>query len=387
MTEQVEEAEFRASSELGAGAGIASSPWVVLKFGGSSVATAANWKNIVGVVRNRLAASLRPMVVHSAIAGASNALESILNAAVRGDADAEIAALRTRHCDLASSLGLDGESLLAPYFAEMQQIAAGVQLIHEVSPRVHVRMLALGVLMSTTLGAAYLNANGIDTVWADARKLLISEDAPRRSIAQNYLSALCNFDADPALSASLQENGSVVLTQGFIAGNSRGEPVLLGREGSDTSAAYFAARLQARRLEIWTDVPGMFTADPKLVPSARLLAELHFDEAQELSSTGSRVLHPRCLGPLRRFGIPLFIRCTGAPRTSPWCRWRALPCGTRLAFSPKRLPASASTAYRLTLYQRRKPTSRCRSRTTITCFLTTSSAHWLRTLSSCAGCG
>ncbi|MCH8134544.1 MAG: aspartate kinase [Proteobacteria bacterium] len=103
------------------------------------------------------------------------------------------------------------------------------------------------------------------------------------------------------------------MTQGFIASNSNGETVLLGRGGSDTSAAYFAAKLQATRLEIWTDVPGMFTADPRYVHSARLLAELHFDEAQELASTGSAVLHPRCISPLRRHKIPLFIRCTSKP--------------------------------------------------------------------------
>ncbi len=313
MAEQVREAEFRVSEDLGAGPDIAGSPWVVLKFGGSSVTTAADWTNIAGIIRNRLDAGLRPLIVHSAIADASNALERILDTAIHGDAGSEMSALQAAHCALAESLGLDGEVLLQDYFAEMRQIAAGVQLVREVSPRVRVRMLSLGELMATTIGAAWLNHIGIDTVWADARELLISEESPRRSIAQNYLSAICTYDADPALATRLNARGSVVLTQGFIAGNSRGEPVLLGREGSDTSAAYFAARLQARRVEIWTDVPGMFTADPKLVPSARLLSELHFDEAQELSSTGSRVLHPRCLGPLRRFGIPLFIRCTSAP--------------------------------------------------------------------------
>jgi diaminopimelate decarboxylase/aspartate kinase len=114
----------------------------------------------------------------------------------------------------------------------------------------------------------------------------------------------------------LDAPGKVILTQGFIARNEWGETVLLGRGGSDTSASYFAARLQARRLEIWTDVPGMFTADPRVVPSARLLLSLHYDEAQELASAGSSVLHPRCLSPLRAYGIPLFIRCTTARHLS-----------------------------------------------------------------------
>jgi diaminopimelate decarboxylase/aspartate kinase len=104
-----------------------------------------------------------------------------------------------------------------------------------------------------------------------------------------------------------------MLTQGFIAADDAGDTVLLGREGSDTTAAYFAGKLQARRVEIWKDVPGMFSADPRLVSSARLLVDLHYDEARELASTGSTVLHPRCLSPLSRFGIPLYIRCTTAP--------------------------------------------------------------------------
>ena len=105
----------------------------------------------------------------------------------------------------------------------------------------------------------------------------------------------------------------IVLTQGFIASNSRGETVILGRGGSDTSAAYFAAKLQAAGLEIWTDVPGMFSANPRTVQGARLLRVLSYAEAQEIASTGGSVLHPRCLGPVRRHGIPLRVKDTTQP--------------------------------------------------------------------------
>ncbi len=311
---QIEEAEFRSSRELGASAAVAASSWVVLKFGGTSVASAERWRTIAGVVQNRLAAGLRPLVVHSAIAGASNALERILVRAAAGDPGDEVRALEDAHLELADSLGVDGQSLLAPYFTELEQVAAGVRLVREVSPRLRARTLALGELMATTLGAASLNAAGIPTEWADVRDLLESDDTPRRGDVKNYLSATCSDAPDPALATRLAAGGKVILTQGFIARNARGDTVLLGRGGSDTSAAYLAARLQAQRLEIWTDVPGMFSADPKLVPSARLLAELHFDEARELASTGSRVLHPRCLGPVERNQIPLFIRSTEAPQ-------------------------------------------------------------------------
>src|SRR5690606_3375787 len=101
--------------------------------------------------------------------------------------------------------------------------------------------------------------------------------------------------------------------QGFIARDRRGDTVLLGRGGSDTSAAYFAAKLRAARCETYTDVPGMFTANPREVPTARLLRRLDYDEAQEIASMGAKVLHPRCIAPCKHAGIPLSIHTTERP--------------------------------------------------------------------------
>ena len=307
------EAPFEDSAALGAAAEIAKSPWVVLKFGGSSVSTADNWKTIARLVRNRIDAGLRPLIVHSALEGVSNKLESLLAHAAKGSSDTLLEDIRTQHFTLADDLGLDGKALLGDTLHELEQLVAGVRLVREVSVRVRVRVMALGELMSTRLGARYLNEQGIATEWADARDLLTSATRGGRRNERSYLSATCSFEADNGLAAKLKSFGKVVLTQGFIARNDRGETVLLGRGGSDTSAAYFTAKLQARRLEIWTDVPGMFTADPRVVPSARLLVALHYDEAQELASAGSAVLHPRCLTPVREHGIPLFIRSTADP--------------------------------------------------------------------------
>ena len=313
MSNSTIEASFEDSAALGAADEIARSPWVVLKFGGTSVSTAENWATIAQIVQNRIDAGLQPVIVHSALKGVSNTLESVLEHAVSGTASTLLEELRTQHFKLAEELGLDAKALLGDTLHELEQLVAGVRLVREVSVRVRVRIMALGELMATRLGAQYLNARGIATEWADARELLTSETRGGRRDERSYLSATCGFDADGELAARLQAIGKVVLTQGFIARNDRGETVLLGRGGSDTSAAYFAARLQARRLEIWTDVPGMFTADPRVVPSARLLVALHYDEAQELASAGSAVLHPRCLSPVREHGIPLFIRSASAP--------------------------------------------------------------------------
>ena len=129
----------------------------------------------------------------------------------------------------------------------------------------------------------------------------------------SMLSATCNFAPDAALDAQLQALAPIVITQGFIASDEDGNTVLLGRGGSDTSAAYLAAKLRAQRLEIWTDVPGMFSANPRSTPTARLLRALHYDEAQEIATSGAKVLHPRCILPARQYRIPLHVYATQAP--------------------------------------------------------------------------
>jgi diaminopimelate decarboxylase/aspartate kinase len=287
--------------------------WVVLKFGGTSVATAASWEVIRDLVQARLAEGLRPVVVHSAIAGVSSQLELLLEQAAAGTHEELLQSLLGRHRELAADLGLDADVLLAVWFSELEQLIAGVKLVREVSPRVHAKVMALGELMATTLGANYLQSQGINARWQDARECLCSLEVPGASDRASFLSANCAYDADPHLQAELAAVDGVVLTQGFIARNHLDETVLLGRGGSDTSAAYLAGRLQAERLEIWTDVPGIFSADPRAVPGARLLKALRYEEAQEIASTGGSVLHPRSISPVRRAGIPLWIRSTARP--------------------------------------------------------------------------
>jgi diaminopimelate decarboxylase/aspartate kinase len=313
MSTEFIEGSFSDSASLGAPADIAASTWVVMKFGGTSVSSAENWRTIATLVKARLDAGLRPIVVHSALSGVSNALENVLESAMAGDPSNWLSAIRDQHYSLAEELGVDGAALLEERMHELEQLVAGVRLVKEVSVRVRVRIMALGELMSTHLGAAFLEEAGLPVRWMDARDLLTSRSRAGRNALTSYLSATCDYSRNPEMEAKLADQGGVVLTQGFIARNTSGETVLLGRGGSDTSAAYFAARLGARRLEIWTDVPGMFTADPRVVPAARLLVALHYDEAQELASAGSSVLHPRCISPARDSGIPVFIRSTENP--------------------------------------------------------------------------
>jgi diaminopimelate decarboxylase/aspartate kinase len=286
--------------------------WVVMKFGGTSVSSLASWQTIASVVRDRIAGGERPLLVCSAVSQVSNTLERLLEAARHGEGPGDIVEqLRQRHLTLAGELGVDC-ALIDGELRDLERLAQGVSLVREASPRVRARVMALGELMSTRMGAVYLSGQGISTAWQDARMLLTS--TPGSAEERHYLSATCAVEPDDALRDRLDRlDQAVVLTQGFIAGDDAGETVLLGRGGSDTSAAYLAARLGAERLEIWTDVPGMFTANPRDIPSARLLKRLDYDEAQELATTGAKILHPRCIAPVRSAGVPLHVRSTANP--------------------------------------------------------------------------
>jgi len=289
------------------------SPWVVMKFGGRSVSTAENWAIIARLVRERLDEGVRPVVVHSALVGVSNALIALLDTAVAGgDTDEKLAKIRAQHDTLATALGLDAE-MFDERFNALAQVIAGVKLVGEVSPRVHARVLANGELAATELGATYLRSTGLDVEWHDIRSYLESATLRDQTERARFLSARCDFSADRALQDRFAAIKGIVLSQGFIARNAQGETVLLGRGGSDTSGAYLAGKLEARRLEIWTDAPGFFSADPKAVPSARLIKSLHYREAQEIASAGGGILHPRSISPVRASGIPLFLKCTTHP--------------------------------------------------------------------------
>jgi diaminopimelate decarboxylase/aspartate kinase len=290
----------------------AASPWIVVKFGGTSVSTRPNWQNIAGVVRARLATGARVLVVHSAVSGITDQLEKLLASALRGDASEAMRSIEERHRKLADDLGVHVTPALQQQLRELREIAAGVALIGEVSDRTRARVLAAGELMATELGAAFLISQGLPATWADVRQMLQAEDRGANAKA-SVLSATCDFSPDAALEQRLGALTPVVLTQGFIASDAAGNTVLLGRGGSDTSAAYLAAKLRARQLEIWTDVPGMFSANPKSTPTARLLHELHYDEAQEIASSGAKVLHPRCILPARQYDIPLYVFATQLP--------------------------------------------------------------------------
>ncbi len=287
--------------------------WVVLKFGGTSVSTVERWRTIANEALSRSKDGLRPLVVCSALSGVSNLLEKMVKEAPLGRHEPLLADIEARHAALAQAMKVDLE-VLRPDLTELSRLALGASLTREASPRLHARMMAMGEILATKLGVAFLQSAGFNARWMDARELLVAEPEPNVPEIRRMISATCTFAHDPALRSALdQQDATILVTQGFIGRDRAGHTVLFGRGGSDTSAAYFAAKIGAVRCEIWTDVPGMYTTNPRQVPQARLLRTLDYDEAQEIASMGAKVLHPRCLPPVRAHQIPMHIRCTERP--------------------------------------------------------------------------
>ena len=314
-------------------------PWVVLKFGGTSVASVAGWRTIAGEAAAR-AQERRVVVVCSALAGVTDLLERAVTAARTGGEGEDLARVGRVHADLAAAAGLDpaGPALEPVRVAleEAGRLVQGVWLTGEAPPRLVARLLAIGELAATRLGVAILESLGLRARWLDARDLLRSAPRPLDADERRYLAATVPSERAPERLAAVAGDARVVITQGFIARTPEGDTCLLGRGGSDTSASLLAALAGAEALEIWTDVPGLFTADPREVPAARLIRSIGYREARELASLGAKVLHPPCLDPAARHGIPVHIRCTPHPEMA----------GTRIEGESEAQPAVTAVTCR-----------------------------------------
>ena len=286
--------------------------WVVLKFGGTSVSRRNRWDTI-GQLASKRAADTRVLVVVSALSGVTNELQAIADGR---DGDARVAALVARHRVFCVELDLDADTVLATRVDALQALARDPRRIERTLDW-QAEVLAQGELLSSTLGAAYLRAQGVDIGWCDAREWLDAVSLPNQSAWAQRLSVNCRRDVDAGFATRFASHPAhdarILITQGFIARHADGGTAILGRGGSDTSAAYFGALLNATRVEIWTDVPGMFSANPRDVPDARLLARLDYAEAQEIATTGAKVLHPRAIAPCRDANVPLAILDTERP--------------------------------------------------------------------------
>lgn len=284
--------------------------WRILKFGGSSVAKAENWPHIVARVREISELGQPVAMVVSALRGVTDRLQKHIDGGAQADNETLLADLRQRHRRLLEDCGLDPNTLDETFAA----LEAFLDDEYDPSdPPSQAGLLAFGERLASRLSVARLALGGIDAQWLDSREVLVSSEAESRSRRSRYLSARCHPQPEPARADELAQEGRIRVMPGFIAANPGGETVLLGRGGSDTSATLLAAVLGAQTVDIFSDVPGLFSADPRRVPGARLLRQVGFREAQELAAMGAKALHPAALIPAHEYGIEIRMHQTDRP--------------------------------------------------------------------------
>lgn len=283
------------------------SQWLILKFGGTSVSGKQQWTTIESLARQRLEQGYRVVLVCSAMAGVTNALQRFTEQP-NDCKNSEVENILRQYRQLATDLGIESEDLLDE---AAQQITNSLRTIAGAvnNPDRYAgiaSLLSVGEWLSTRIGKRYL-AKNLEIEWVDAREALqtLAEDALHTRRA--WLSARCSSKPDPGLQKRWSEKSPALITQGFVASHPEGGTALLGRGGSDTSAVLLASALEARRVEIWTDVPGLFSADPRVIPGARLLRTLDYDEALEMAASGAKVVHSRCIRAAADAHLPVHI--------------------------------------------------------------------------------
>ena len=320
---------------------------IVVKFGGTSVGDADAIRRAAEIVRGRM--GRRPIVVVSAMAGVTNELLGLADQASHGHLIGALRAvegLRDRHLAAAEALlgGDDGDiaSELSATFDELASLAEAISTLGHVTPRSLDAIGALGEQLSAPLLVAALDRAGLPVDLVDARRVIATDDTFMRA------EPLTDAIADRARTALLPlvRAGRVPVMGGFIGSTLQGITTTLGRGGSDYSASLVGAALRADAIEIWTDVDGMLTADPRVVHGARLIEHIRFDEASELASFGAKVLHPSTIAPAVQLGIPVYVfnsRNAGGAGTeitfdAPRCAVRAVAGKTGIAVVRVRSP-------------------------------------------------
>jgi aspartate kinase len=308
---------------------------IVLKFGGTSVGDAEAIARTGRIVASRTEQG--PIVVVSALAGVTNALVALAEQAVKGHLIGALRAiedLRERHLKQAEILlgpGMESEDLCAELSAmidELAHLAEALATLGDLTPRSMDAISSFGEKMSSLMCVAAFQRQGIPAVHVDACEVMITDNTFTRAEPQpDAIAEACRTSVVP-----LVRQGKVPVMGGFIGSASgSGVTTTLGRGGSDYSASLFGAAVHADAIEIWTDVDGMLTADPRVVAGAKLIDQIAFDEASELASFGAKVLHPNTIAPAVRLGIPVFVLNSRRPEGR----------GTKITFDAPKRPVSA----------------------------------------------
>ena len=317
---------------------------IVLKFGGTSVGDAEAIARTASIIKTRV--SKGPIVVVSALAGVTNQLIAIAEQAAKGHligAIRGVEGLRERHLAQAEKLLGTGDacvevsSELSAMHDELAHLSEALATLGDLTPRSLAAISAYGEKMSSLLCVAAFTERGIPAVHVDACGVMITDDAYDRAEPQpDAIAESCRASVIPLVRAK-----KVPVLGGFI-GSAKGTGVTttLGRGGSDYSASLFGAAVQAKAIEIWTDVDGMLTSDPRIVPNARLIDQIAFEEASELASFGAKVLHPNTIAPAVRLGIPVYVLNSMRPEGK----------GTKITFdAPKRAVSAIAGKKSITL--------------------------------------
>lgn len=285
---------------------------IVMKFGGTSVADFAAISRTINIIKSRL--DSRPAVVVSALSKVTDLLYRISDRAAEKDVQGAgelLAQLRQRHFDLAEEL-LKANSPelysvavehLAKLCNSLEAFVSAVCSLGELSDRSKARIISTGEYLSSTIIWCALNASGVKTAFVDARKMMISSD--------DYLKGEPIMEEIamrvPKVLVEAMDGMDAAITQGFVTATVSGEPAVLGRGGSDYSASLIGMASDAEKIEIWTDVDGVRTADPRIVSDTQSIIRISFEEAAEMAHFGAKVLHPLTIEPAVMKNIPIYV--------------------------------------------------------------------------------
>ncbi|KZK74854.1 MAG: lysine-sensitive aspartokinase 3 [Pelodictyon luteolum] len=303
----------------------------VMKFGGTSVGTARAMQQAISIVA-REAEQSTPIVVLSACSGITNTLLKIADASGRGSLDEAmelVGEVRSHHIGLVRELIPSGEPQeeliprIEQLLSRLELLVKGVEIVGELTERSRDMFCSFGELLSTTVFAAAMQAAGHPAEWVDVRTVMVTDD--HFGFARPLLKE-CMANTEKII-RPLQRAGKTVVTQGYIGRTEDGRTTTLGRGGSDLSAALLGAWLHESQIQIWTDVDGVMTCDPRIVPEARSIRVMTFSEAAELAYLGAKVLHPDTIAPAVEKNIPVFVLNT----------WHPDAKGTVITNDPERL--------------------------------------------------
>lgn len=288
-----------------------------MKFGGTSTKDAAAMLNVTEIVKSR--SFQNPVVVISAIAQATNQLETMGSLAKSGFVDDAKDVLKNfidRHLTIVETVGLKPDTRnkirmeINSYSEEIDEIIKGVSILRELTPQTLDRFYSFGELLSSYIISEVMKENGIDAVWLDTKEFMITDNAftmaaPNMPIVEEKLSRIA---------LKLIEEKKVIVTQGFIGVAATGERTTMGRESSDFSAAVIGSVMDVDDVQIWTDVDGVLTGDPNIIEHPKKIKQLSFEEAYQLSLFGAKVLHPNTMIPAAEKSIPIHVYNSKRPQ-------------------------------------------------------------------------